>query len=165
MTNQIRRLVDDEQVLVFVNDVEQSFHYWLQASCPRQAKSISSAVVKVKWNIWLPVLLMIVFAFTRWPGLHPPPNFSAFYALAFCAGVYFPRSLAWWLPLLTVVATDLVINLCYYHQPLASFQLVNYAVYALIIWLGTRFKPGASWFKLLSGGLLGAILFYLITNT
>ena len=25
--------------------------------------------VKEKWNMWLPVLLMVVFAFTRWPGL------------------------------------------------------------------------------------------------
>ena len=30
---------------------------------------------------------------------------------------------------------------------------------------GRRFKPGDSWLKLLGGGLLGAVLFYLITNT
>jgi hypothetical protein len=124
--------------------------------------------VKEKWNIWLPILLMGVFALTRWPGLLPP-NFSAFYALAFCAGVYFPRRLAWWLPLATMVATDLALNLYYYfHLHIQSFramQLVNYAVYALVIWLGTRFAPRSSWLKLLSGGILGAVLFYLITNT
>ena len=126
------------------------------------------AWVREKWNIWLPVLLMVLFAFTRWPGLLPP-NFSAFYALAFCAGVYFPRRLASWLPLATMMATDLLINLRYYYRDhVASFhltQLVNYAVYALIIWLGTRCKPGSSWLKLLSGGVLGAVLFYIITNT
>ena len=114
------------------------------------------------------MLLMGVFALTRWPGLLPP-NFSAVYALAFCAGVYFPRHLAWWLPLGTMIATDLLINLYYYyHLHVASFhftQLVNYAAYALIIWLGTRFTPQSSWSKLLSGGLLGAIFFYFITNT
>jgi hypothetical protein len=31
--------------------------------------------------------------------------------------------------------------------------------------LGTRFNPRASMLKLVSGGLLGAIIFYLITNT
>src|SRR6266496_1062913 len=36
----------------------------------------------------MPVLLMVVFALTRWPGVLPP-NFSAAYVLAFCAGVYF----------------------------------------------------------------------------
>src|ERR1043166_5451744 len=73
---------------------------------------VSCALVKEKWNLWLPVILMLVFALTRWPGLLPP-NFSAFYALAFCAGVYFPRRLAWWLPLATMVATDLALNLYY----------------------------------------------------
>jgi len=125
-------------------------------------------VVKEKWNVWLPVLLMVVFAFTRWPELLPP-NFSAVYALAFCAGVYFPRRLAWWLPLATMMVTDVLLNLYYYfHYQIASFrltQLVNYAAYALIIWLGTRFNARSSWLKLLSGGLLGAILFYVITNT
>jgi hypothetical protein len=31
--------------------------------------------------------------------------------------------------------------------------------------LGRRFKPGSSFLGLLGGGLLGALLFYLITNT
>ena len=31
-------------------------------------------------------------------------------------------------------------------------QLINYLVYALIIWLGARFNARSSWLKLLSGG-------------
>jgi hypothetical protein len=122
--------------------------------------------VKAKRNVWLPMLLMLAFALTRWPGLLPP-NLSAAYALAFCAGVYFPRKMAWWLPLATMGITDLLLNLFYYDDadPLGGMQWANYAVYAMIIWLGTGFKPRDSWLKLLSGGLLGAILFYLITNT
>ena len=66
----------------------------------------------------------------------------------------------------TMLATDVIINLCYYHTaPLNLTQLANYGAYAVIIWLGTRFNPGSSWLKLLSGGVLGAILFYLVTNT
>lgn len=124
--------------------------------------------MEAKRNLWLPVLVMGVFALTRWPGLLPP-NFSAFYALAFCAGVYLPRGLAWWLPLATMAATDLLLNAYYYFvRGIDAFhliQLANYAVYAAIIWLGTRFSPRASWLKLFSGGVLGALLFYLITNT
>src|SRR5437868_7763450 len=113
-----------------------------------------------KRPLWLPMLLMLAFALTRWRGLLPW-NFSAAYALAFCAGVYFPRRLAWWLPLATIMLSDVALNLYYYfHLHIRSFnfmQLVNYAAYTLIIWLGTRFNPKTSWLKLLSGGLLGAV--------
>src|SRR5947209_16330353 len=96
---------------------------------------VSLVLVKEKWNIWLPVILMLVFACTRWPGLLPL-NFSAAYALAFCAGVYFPRRLAWWLPLGTMLLSDLALNL-YYHASFNVMQLANYVVYVLIIWMGT----------------------------
>jgi hypothetical protein len=43
--------------------------------------------VKEKWNLWLPIMLMAVFALTRWPGLMPL-NFSAAYALAFAPGSF-----------------------------------------------------------------------------
>src|SRR4029079_8799307 len=45
------------------------------------------------------------------------------------------------------------------------YQLVSYVAYGVIIWLGRRFKPQSSFLSLLGGGLLGALLFYLITNT
>src|SRR5437868_760962 len=132
----------------------------LSAGLSQPIIDVSWLRVKEKWNIGLPLLLMGVFALTRWPGLLPP-NFSAFYALAFCAGVYFPRRLAWWLPLATIMLSDVALNLYYYfHLHIRSFnfmQLVNYAAYTLIIWLGTRFNPKTSWLKLLSGGLLGAV--------
>jgi len=98
-----------------------------------------------------------------------PANFSAAYALVFCAGVFLPRRLAWWLPLGTMAVTDVALNLYYYfHLHIDAFrgtQLVNYIVYAAILWLGTRFNPRSSFLKLLGGGIVGAILFYLITNT
>lgn len=124
--------------------------------------------MKEKSNIWLPVLMMAVFALTRWPGLLPE-NFSAAYALAFCAGVYFPRRLAWWLPLATLAVTDLALD-CYYHFVLKIdafqlYQLMNYAVYAALIWFGQRFNPRGPLLRLLAGGVLGAVLFYLLTNT
>lgn len=124
--------------------------------------------MKEKVNVWLPVTLLLVFAATRWPGLMPQ-NFSAVYALFFCAGVYFRDGRGWWLPLAVTAATDLAIN-CYYYfakdiNAFQLYQLLNYAVYLLLIWLGRRFQPRQSWLALLSGGIFGAILFYLITNT
>src|SRR6185295_6940482 len=113
-----------------------------------------------------------VFALTRLPGIMPW-NFSAAYALAFCAGVYFPRRMAWWLPLGTLLATDLLINFYYqFYLNIDTFKpslllhlSMNYVCYALLIWLGRTFGPKAAWLKLVGGGILGAILFYLITNT
>jgi len=120
----------------------------------------------------LPILLMLVFALSRIPGLLPQ-NFSAAYALAFCAGVFLTGSLAWWLPLATLLLTDIGLNLYYWlaldvnvwELPVLKYQLINYVAFAVIIWLGRRFKPGASFTALLGGGILGALLFYLITNT
>ena len=132
-------------------------------SPPRAHVSLRS--VKDKSNIWPAVFLMISFALTRWPGLLPD-NFSAAYALAFCAGVYFPRRLAWWLPLVTLLVTDMLMNALYYHvAPVSPYMLVNYATYAAIIWMGTRLRATAPWLKLVNGSLLGAVLFYLVTNT
>jgi hypothetical protein len=126
----------------------------------------------VKRNLGLPLALMAVFALTRVPGMLPQ-NFSAAYALVFCAGVYFSGRMAWWLPLVTMLVTDLGLNLYYWlalgYDVWAPLKLAylgfNYFSYLLLIWLGRRFKPQSSFVSLLGGGLLGAVLFYLITNT
>lgn len=126
----------------------------------------------VKSKLALPIALMVVFALTRVPGMLPP-NFSAVYALVFCVGVYFTGRMVWWLPLSVMLVTDIGLNL-YYWLALGwdvwtpaniAYLSLNYVAYAGLIWLGKRFKPQSSFLALLSGGILGAILFYLITNT
>jgi hypothetical protein len=119
----------------------------------------------------LPVAFLLVFALSRVPGMLPQ-NFSAAYALAFCAGVYFAGPKGWWLPLGVLVATDVGLN--FYYQSLGEpvwnwttieNQLFNYVAYAVLILLGRGFKPKSPFLGLLGGGILGALLFYLITNT
>jgi len=136
-----------------------------------QPSELSFAGVKEKWNRLLPVLFIVVFALSRIPGLLPA-NFSAAYAFAFCAGVYFRGATAWWLPLGTMLVTDLGLNVYYWSRgidvwdsPDLANLAFNYAAYAVLIFLGRRFKPRSSFTALLVGGILGAILFYLITNT
>ncbi len=125
----------------------------------------------VKGKLALPIALMIVFALSRIPGMLPQ-NFSAAYALCFCAGVYFTGAMAWWLPLGVMVLTDIGLNLYYlslgwkvFELPVLKYQLFNYSSYVVLIWFGRRFNPRASFMALLGGGILGALLFYLITNT
>jgi hypothetical protein len=160
VTDQAGGLVNDKQVWVFMDDVE-----WLYSPLVIHLRSRIMANVKEKRKLWIAIALMVVFAITRWPGVMPP-NFSAAYALVFCAGVYFPRALAWWLPLTTLVVSDVVMNIYYYQTtPIDDRMLVNYLAYAAIIFLGQRFKPRMAWLTLLAGGVAGAVLFYLITNT
>ena len=126
----------------------------------------------MKGKIILPLALMLVFALSRVPGMLPQ-NFSAAYALVFCAGVYFSGRLAWWLPLGTLLVTDIGLDLYYkfylgwdvFDPPTIRYQLINYFAYICLICLGRRFKPQSHFISLLGGGVLGAMLFYLITNT
>jgi hypothetical protein len=111
--------------------------------------------------------MMIVFAITCWPAILPEnfKNFSAAYAIAFCAGVYFPKHLRWILPLGTLLLLDLCLNVFYYHTPPVSpFTLFKIAAYACLIWLGTKVRSQRSWFTLVGGGLVGALIFYIVTN-
>jgi hypothetical protein len=120
--------------------------------------------MKASWNKCLPYLVMAFFALTRWPGLMPQ-NFSAAYGLVFCAGAFFPGRMAWWLPLGTLLTTDIALNL-HYGAGIVRWEMGgNYAAYLALIWLGRRFTSKAAWPCLLGGGMVGAILFYLITNT
>ena len=107
---------------------------------------------------------MVVFALTRIPGMLPQ-NFSAAYALVFCAGVYFSGRMAWWLPLGTMLVTDVLLNIFYYHWPAFNrFTLINILIFGVIVGLGRLFKPRMNFAKLLSGGLLSALIFYILTN-
>ncbi len=110
----------------------------------------------------MPYLFVLLAALSRWPGLFPQ-NFSVFYALFFCAGAFFPRNIKWWLPMGTLVATDIALN--FYYGSFSSMQLVNYAAFLAILVFGRRFSPKSSFVGLLAGGIVGAIFFYLLTNT
>lgn len=116
-------------------------------------------------RIILPILFIAVFAVSRIPGLFPP-DFSPVYALAFCAGLYFRGAMAWWLPLAIVAASDVCLNLFSYHVgPVNWYMLLNYAIYAGLIAMGKWIGKSVPLWKLLFGGVLGALLFYLLTNS
>lgn len=119
--------------------------------------------------VW-PVLLIVVFALSRWPNLMPP-SFSAAYAIVFCAGLYLPGRLGWIIPLGVLAGSDLLISLFFYSQ--GGFSPGAFVVgeapiwlaYAGLIALGRAFGPKRPWWMLTGGGLIGAIMFYIVTNT
>jgi hypothetical protein len=93
-----------------------------------------------------------------------PPNFSAAYALVFCAGIYFRNRHGWWVPLIIMAITDLLLNRYYGVSP-QWYQLGGYVAYVAIIALGRCFKPRHSILRLVGGGMIGGLIFYLFTNT
>lgn len=111
-------------------------------------------------------------ALTRWPGLMPP-NFSAVYAFVFCAGALLAGRRSWALPLGMMLITDLVLNAYYqfgrgwdvFTITGLALLLANYAGYAVLFGLGRLFNPRTRLLNLVTGGILGAVLFYIITNT
>ena len=123
-------------------------------------------IAAVKAKIFLPVLFVLVFAVSRIPNPGWPPDFSVAYALMFCAGIYFRGAMAWWLPLAVMAATDLGLSVfCWHVNPFRPELLLNYAIYAGLIALGKWLGKGAAFWKLLLGGVLGAAVFYVLTNT
>lgn len=119
----------------------------------------------VKGKFVLPVLFVLVFALSRIPN-PSLPGFTAAYALAFCAGIYLRGAMAWWLPLAVMAVTDVGLSVfCYHVSPWRPELLLNYAIYAGLVAMGKWFGKGAAFWKLLFGGVVGASIFYLVTNT
>ena len=118
----------------------------------------------VRSQFILAIILLVLFALTRWPGIFPQ-NFSAVYALVFCGGLFLRGKTGWYLPLAILLVTDLCLNVLFYGvSPLHVSMVTNYLVYAAILWIAHRFKPSSNFFLLLLGSLSGAILFYIVTN-
>ena len=120
----------------------------------------------------LPGIFLAVFALMRWPGLLPE-NLSAVYGVVFCSGVFL-RTRAWvGASFVVLLLTDILLSLHYrfnkgfdvFTSSALLFLAVNYAGYSLIFLLGRHFRRSAAWLSLIAGGVLGALLFYLVTNT
>ena len=128
--------------------------------------------MKGRWSYLLPGIFLVCLALSRWPGLLPP-NFSAVYALIFCAAAFFPIRLGSVITIGVLLVTDLALNAWYqWGKGIPVFTpsgwlylLGNYAAYGLVYCLGRRFQGDRSVARLVGGGILGAILFYLVTNT
>jgi hypothetical protein len=125
----------------------------------------------VKRNLFWPSLLMVaVFWLSRWPGLMPQ-NFSAAYALVFCAGLYLPGAAGWIGPLAVLAVSDCIITPIFYHLHDFSWgrflidQSPNYLAYAGLIFLGRVLGGKKPWWMLVGAGVAGAIFFYLVTNS
>ena len=108
---------------------------------------------------------MLVFAASRWPGMLPQ-NFSAAHALLFCAAFWLPGWMGWVLPLATIIVTDILLNLFHYNMSVMVPELVvNWMILALFVVLAKWLARRRSYDRVFLGTLIGALLFYLVSNT
>ena len=96
-------------------------------------------------------------------------NFTPVMAIAFCGAVYFRNRWMWLIPFVALSVSDVYINHFYakeygYSWPLSGL-IARTACFGAALLLGAFVARRKSWLSLLNGGLIGAILFYLVTNT
>ena len=116
-------------------------------------------------KIWLPLLLMLIFAVSRWPGMLPQ-NFSAAHALLFCVAFWLPGWMGWVLPLATIIVTDILLNVFAYDVTVLDPRLVtNWMILALFVVLAKWLARRRSYGRVFLGTLFGALLFYLVSNS
>jgi len=119
----------------------------------------------VERKTWLPLVLMLVFAASRWPGMLPQ-NFSAAHALLFCAAFWLPGWMGWVLPMATIIVTDILLNLFHYAEPVMAPELIsNWMILGLFVVLAKWLARRQSYGRVFLGMLVGALLFYLVSNT
>ncbi len=88
-----------------------------------------------------------------------PPNFAPITALALVGGLYFPRRMAYLVPVVAMLVSDLIIG--FYH-PLILISV--YGCLLAAVYLGTLAKKQKSFFSILGVTLVSSILFYIVTN-
>ena len=109
-------------------------------------------------NPRLMTVLAIVLAAAMMRLLPHPPNVTPVAAMALFAGAYFDdRRLAFGVPLLAMLLSDLVLGL---HSTLAFV----YAGVALTTLIGMGLRGRARPLPAIAAALLAAVLFYLLTN-
>jgi hypothetical protein len=116
------------------------------------------------------VLILIALGYRLLPTMDMAwANFPPFAAIAFCGAVYFRDRRLWLLPFAGLCLTDLYINWFYAREYGYHLEWTGYVgrvlAYAAGIGLGWWVSTRKSWLWLLNGSLLGAVLFYLLTNT
>jgi len=69
-----------------------------------------------------------------------------------------------WIPLVLLAATDVVLTKFVYASTFSWDQLVIWAWYAAILWLGTNLRQKAGFWRVLGAALTSSVSFYLISN-
>ena len=69
-----------------------------------------------------------------------------------------------WVPLVLLVATDIVLTKYIYGVPLVWDQLVTWGWYAAILWLGTNLREKSGPVRVIGAALTSSVSFFLLSN-
>lgn len=108
-------------------------------------------------EIWLAFLFIAGAAALRL--LPHPPNFAPIAALALFGGVYLTRKFALGIPILALLISDIFIG---FYTPVVMVSV--YGSFVLCGLIGVWLRKRKKWPAVLGGSILGAILFFIITN-
>lgn len=93
------------------------------------------------------------------------PNFAPMGALALCGAAFLPKRWAIALPMLAILASDLVLNAHYGVSLFYGGMLFRYAALGLICWMGWSLRGRRSAATLLPASAAGSFIFYFFSNT
>jgi len=69
-----------------------------------------------------------------------------------------------WIPVVMLAATDVVLTKYIYAYPFAWDQLVTWAWYAAILWLGTNLREKVGFWRVVGAAVASSVSFFLISN-
>jgi len=69
-----------------------------------------------------------------------------------------------WIPLALLAATDVILTKFVYSYPFTWDQLVTWAWYAAILWLGTNLREKSGPVRVIGAALASSVSFFLISN-
>lgn len=69
-----------------------------------------------------------------------------------------------WIPLVLLAASDVILTTMIYRYPVSWDQLVTWAWYGGMLWLGTSLKQNAGAIRILGSALAGSVSFFLLSN-
>jgi hypothetical protein len=69
-----------------------------------------------------------------------------------------------WIPLVLLMATDVVLTKYIYQYPLSGEQLMIWAWYAAILWLGTNLREKSGFWRVVGAAVTSSVSFFLVSN-
>ncbi|MGA7292330.1 MAG: DUF6580 family putative transport protein [Terriglobales bacterium] len=108
--------------------------------------------------------LFVIFAVAaRMPFTPHPWNFTPVVAALLYFGARGPRR-QMWVPFLLMVGSDVILNKFVYAYPLGWSQLVVWAWYAAILWLGIQLRENSNWIRIGGAAVAGSVSFFVVSN-
>jgi len=108
--------------------------------------------------------LFVVFAvMARMPFLPHPWNFTPVAAALLYFGARGSRRQLW-VPFALLTVSDVILTKFVYAYTFSWDQLVTWAWYAAILWLGTSLRENRSWLRVGGAALASSVSFFVVSN-